>query len=122
MIRFDQSNLIIHHNGQDWNFTNAIARMQIVDHWGDLRKAIEAIFLDIYGADKVRTMYIEEDTRTEHTSHVIAALAVNLFIAKMILIGDCELEIDVCSEFAWFRLIRPAGGRMTVSSSMVIYP
>lgn len=122
MVRFDQSNLIIHHNGKAWNRTNSVPKMTVVDHWGDLRKEVENIFLELYGADKVRIMYIEEEARAEHNSYITAALAVNVFIAKMILIGDCELEIDVCGEFAWFRIIRPIGGRMSISASMVIYP
>lgn len=122
LVRFDQSDLVVHHAGKEWNLTNRVPRMTVVDHWGDLRKEIESIFLDIYGADKVKILYIEEDGRTEHNSYVTAALAVNVFIAKMILIGDCELEIDICGEFAWFRIIRPIGGRMSISASMVIYP
>lgn len=122
LVRFDQSNLSVHHCGKEWHLTNSLPRMTVVDHWGELRQEVEALILNTYGAVQFRTLFIEEDSRTEHQSHVTAALAINVFIAKMILIGDCELEISANKEYAWFRLIRPIGGRMTISSSMVIYP
>lgn len=122
LLRFDQSNMIIHHVGKEWNLTNTLPRMTVVDHWGDLRKAIEVLLVEEYGSIEMRLLFIEEDSKTEHHSNTTAALAINVFIAKMILIADCELEISFCKEYAWFRLIRPAGGRMTISSTMVLYP
>lgn len=96
--------------------------MTVVDHWGDLRKEIEELILAAYGENEMRLLFIEEDSRTEHKSHITAALAINVFIAKMILIGNCDLEITFNRNHAWFRLIRPIGGRMTISSSMILYP
>lgn len=122
LIRLNQSDMRIQHNGKEWNLTNKLGKMSVIDHWADMRKEIERLLLEAYGDNQPRLLFIEEDSRTEHCNHITAALAVNVFIAKMILIADCDLDIVFTRNHAWFRLVRRIGGRMTISSSMILYP